>query len=90
MTDSNRDAELAEEGFDFATDANENLRRAFGILAEETQSGESRQFGPVTVASAGVSTPFSIEYLSSTLRPLVSFRRQSHGSPSVTCRSGSP
>ena len=58
MTDPDRDAELAEEAFDLVTDANENLRRAFGILADEAQSGKSRQFGPLTVASAGVPTPF--------------------------------
>ncbi|WP_265110895.1 GNAT family N-acetyltransferase [Halosolutus halophilus] len=43
---------------DLVTTANENLRRAFGILADEAQSGESRRFGPLTVASAGVPAPF--------------------------------
>jgi ribosomal protein S18 acetylase RimI-like enzyme len=59
MTDSDRDAEPAEEAFDLVTDANENLRRSFDILAEEAQSGESRQFGPLTVASVEIPAPMS-------------------------------
>ena len=57
MTDFDRDVDPAEEAFDPVADANENLRRAFGILAEEARSGEFRQFGPLTVASAGVQAP---------------------------------
>ena len=57
MTDSDRDAELAEEAFDLITAANENLRSAFGTLAAEAQSGELRQFGPLTAACAGVPAP---------------------------------
>lgn len=42
---------------DLATDANENLRRAFVTLAEETPSGETRQFGPLAAPSAGLPVP---------------------------------
>ena len=52
-----RDAESAEESFDLVAAANENLRRAFGVLADEARSGEYRRFGPITVASAGVPVP---------------------------------
>ncbi len=42
---------------DLATDANDNLRRAFVTLAEETPAGETRQFGPLATASAGLPAP---------------------------------
>ena len=42
---------------DLVTDANENLRSAFGTLADEAQTGEFRQFGPLTAACAGVPAP---------------------------------
>ncbi|WP_435348558.1 GNAT family N-acetyltransferase [Haloarchaeobius sp. HRN-SO-5] len=57
VTDSDRDAEPGEDAFDIVAAANENLRRAFGMLAAEARSGESRQFGPLTVAAAGVPAP---------------------------------
>jgi GNAT superfamily N-acetyltransferase len=43
---------------DLATDANENLRRAFVTLAEEAPLGEARQFGPLAAASVGLPVPF--------------------------------
>ncbi len=42
---------------DFVTDANENLRSAVGTLADEAQTGQVRQFGPLTAACAGVPAP---------------------------------
>ncbi|NHN47969.1 hypothetical protein G9464_10215 [Halostella sp. JP-L12] len=42
---------------DLVTDANENLRSAFGTLADEAQAGELRQFGPLTAACTGVPVP---------------------------------
>ncbi|OIB58737.1 GNAT family N-acetyltransferase [Natrialba sp. SSL1] len=42
---------------DLVTDANENLRCAFGTLADEVQFGKIRQFGPLTAACAVVSAP---------------------------------
>lgn len=57
MTDSDRDAEPAEEASDLVTDANENLRRALGILAEEARSGEVRQFGSLVATCTGVPVP---------------------------------
>lgn len=57
MTDSDRDTGQADEAFDLLTDSNENLRRAFGILADAVPHGEARQCGPLTVASAGVPVP---------------------------------
>lgn len=42
---------------DLVTDANENLRSAFGTLADEAPTGEFRKFGPLTAACAGVPAP---------------------------------
>lgn len=57
MTDVDRDAGQPLDASDLATDANENLRRAFGTLADEAQPGECRLFGSLTAASAGVQVP---------------------------------
>lgn len=40
---------------DLVTDGNENLRRAFEILADGARTREVRQFGPLTATCAGVS-----------------------------------
>lgn len=58
MTDSDRDPSGAGGAFDPVSDSNGNLRRAFEVLAEESPSGETRQFGSVTTAATGVPTPF--------------------------------
>ena len=42
---------------DLVTAVNENLWRAFATVAAETPAGESRRFGPLTAASAGVPEP---------------------------------
>ena len=42
---------------DLVAATNENLRSAFAILAAEAQTGECRQFGPLTAACAGVAVP---------------------------------
>lgn len=42
---------------DLVTVSNENLRRSFVTLAEETPSGEVRQFGPLVAPSAGLEAP---------------------------------
>lgn len=57
MTGSDRHPEPGEDAFDIVTVANENLRRAFGVLADEARSGESRRFGPIAAAAADVPAP---------------------------------
>lgn len=42
---------------DLVADSNENLRRACCRIAEETETGSIRHFGPITAAVAGVSSP---------------------------------
>ncbi|WP_290815388.1 GNAT family N-acetyltransferase [Halovivax sp.] len=42
---------------ELVTAGNRNLRRAFCTLAAETPAGESRRFGPLTAACAGVRAP---------------------------------
>lgn len=54
MTDS---PDGGGDGSDLVADANENLRRAFGVLAEEARDGESGRFGPLAAACAGVPAP---------------------------------
>lgn len=42
---------------DLATEANDNLRRAFATLAEDAPAGVVRQFGALPAASAGLPAP---------------------------------